>query len=125
MIKQFIATACAVEQDRDFNSFVLVLADHAEEPQQWIELQIALSFDADDIELGMDTYCIVDDSGAICYGGVEWCTLDEDALVLSLIPEAAEELGYERIEASLQLSPEEYGQLEMALPQIFGDTDSI
>jgi hypothetical protein len=123
MIKQFVATACTAEQYNDFNSFVLVLADNAEDPQQWIELQIALAFDQDDIELGTDTYCIVDDSGALCYGGVEWCTLDEDIFVMSLFAEAAEEIGFERVELALQLSAEDYGKLEMALPRIFGDTD--
>lgn len=57
-------------------------------------IQRSLEFDDQDRATGMDTYCLVADSGAASYGGLrEWVRAGEGTVVLILADSAADELG--------------------------------
>ena len=75
--------------------FALVLSEMEDGTGRCLEVQRALGFDAQDRELGMDTYCLCNELGATHYGGViEWIVLD-GLLQLVLSPEGSAALGAE------------------------------
>jgi hypothetical protein len=84
-------------------------------------LMRAKSFDQKDVALGMDTYCLTDETGRTVYGGVVRHELSRDTLRLVLEPEAARKLGLPtEVSLRLQLDPETRGRVEKALRQMFG-----
>jgi hypothetical protein len=89
-------------------------------------------YDADDpqeIELGMDTYCLVVDPGqATCYGGVRECVLHGQRLDLALTAEAADALGMPaRVSFALELTPQQVGLLRRGLARVLasGRADEV
>jgi hypothetical protein len=89
-------------------------------------------YDAEDpqeIELGMDTYCLVVDPGqATCYGGVRECELGGGRLRLVLTEEAARSLGIP-VDTSfaLDLTPQQVDQLGRGLARVLtsGRADAV
>jgi hypothetical protein len=124
VIKQFRAKACAIEEDEDLNSFMIVLADDPENPEEWIELQQALEYDEQDQELGMDSYCIVDESGASYYGGISECKLDQKVLGFALNEEAGATLGFDSLVIELAFAEPSKEALCEALQTIFERSSS-
>lgn len=94
-MRRFNASAVAAEESPDLNVFSVVLAENLDGTGERLELQRALSFDEQDIELGQDTYCLSTDDGRTCYGGVTNWTLEEQLLVLRLDAQSAMTLGVE------------------------------
>lgn len=76
----------------EVNTFVVILADDPESPDEWIELQRGLEYDDQDRPEGLDTHCIVVGGGATHYGGVVSCAIREQGLEVELTPEAADTL---------------------------------
>src|SRR5262245_1444167 len=68
---------------------VVALSEEHDGTGRALLLQLALAFDAQDVALGMDTYCLSNEEGAAVYGGVRGCTLTGDVLTLQLTPETA------------------------------------
>ena len=89
-------------------------------------------YDAEDpqeIDLGMDTYCLVVDPGqATCYGGVRECELGGGRLRLALTEEAASSLGMP-VDTSfdLDLTPQQVDQLGRGLARVLtsGRADAV
>ena len=89
-------------------------------------------YDAEDpqeIDLGMDTYCLVVDPGqATCYGGVRECELGGGRLRLALTEEAASSLGMP-VDTSfdLDLIPQQVDQLGRGLARVLtsGRADAV
>lgn len=125
MIKQFQARACVIEEDQEINTFLIVLADDPDDPELWIEIQQALEYDDQDAELGMDSYCIVDDSGASYYGGITACSVDQALLSFSLSEEAATALGFQAVAIELAFAVPSKETLCEALQTIFERSSSI
>lgn len=90
---EFDARAIAFLRDEDLEADVLALAEQEDGSGRRVELQRALVVTDEDRQLGMDTYCLVVETGATHYGGIEACTLDDGVLELRLSPEATEDLG--------------------------------
>src|SRR5262245_27234887 len=86
--------ADAGEDDGDV--YMVGVRESAADPGSW-SLLFMECYDADDeqeVDLGMDTYCLVVDPGqATVYGGVLECELTVDRLRLLLTGETARELG--------------------------------
>lgn len=61
------------------------------------EIQRAFAFDQQDRELAMETYCLVVQASATCYGGISEWLISDDTLQLVLQLEAAEDLGLPRL----------------------------
>ncbi|SMB94218.1 Imm10 family immunity protein [Deinococcus hopiensis] len=117
MSVRFVANALAVEDLPDVNTFLIALADNAEEPTHVLELQKALEVDEDDPD--SDTYCLVLDGAATHYGGVRTCLLSGHSLVLRLDDEAAGALGIDSFEIELDLAEEERAVLRSGLARLF------
>ena len=90
------ATAVSVEEMPDLNARAVVFAEFPDGSGMSLEIQRALSFDEQDREEGMDTYCLCLSSGACYYGGVVSWKLDASGLALKLTPAAAAELDVEQ-----------------------------
>jgi len=76
--------------------------------------------DSQEIQLGMDTYCLVVDPGqATCYGGVRECELGGGRLRLTLTEEAASTLGMPaETSFTLDLTPQQVDLLGRGLARV-------
>lgn len=101
------------------------------DPDSW-SLLFMECYDAEDeqeVDLGMDTYCLVVDPGqATHYGGVRECELDGARLRLMLTEDAAATLGMP-VDASfaLDLTPQQVDLLGRGLLRVLtsGRTDAM
>lgn len=88
------AAQVTVEENQD--AFVVGLSENQAGDGAYLIFQCALTPpDAQDEATGMDTYCLLDEDGAVQYGGVTHATLENATLTLILIQDAADELGVE------------------------------
>ena len=88
------ATLVTVEENRD--AFVVGLSENPAGDGAYLIFQCALTPpDAQDAATGLDTYCLLDEDGAVQYGGVTHAGLANATLTLALTEQAAEELGVE------------------------------
>jgi len=94
-MQHFVVRRAGRLVDEDLNTGVLVLAESEDGATgRRLEIQRSLRMDEQDRDLGMDTYCLVNEIGATVYGGVvmSW-TLARGILLLVLEPEAAAVVG--------------------------------
>jgi hypothetical protein len=92
----FVAGAVGVLRAKDLDAEVLVLAENRDGSGRRLEVQRSLSVTEDDRRLGMDTYCLVVESCATHYGGLESWSIHDNVLHLGLTMEAATALGTDR-----------------------------
>lgn len=88
---KFCATAVAIETIDDV--FVVILAERADGSGRRLELQLGSASTEQERALGMDTNCIVLESGATTYGGVSEWSLNDARLAMWLETSAETELG--------------------------------
>jgi hypothetical protein len=99
-----------------------MLADNAHQPIQFVELQRSLHHDEQDIELEMDTYCVVTSSGIAHYGGIISCIMTTDDVCIDFSDEAQSTLGIDGYRLFLRLSDSEKEILASGLHKLF-DSD--
>lgn len=102
------AGAAAFEEMPELNTIAVVFAENADGSGERLELQRALTFDAQDRKLRQATYCLCVSSGATHYGGVRSWQLDRSGLELKLTREAAATLGIDahiRVELRQKAAP--------------------
>jgi Immunity protein 10 len=87
---RFTVRRVEVTEDTEDNLFFVGLSENHDNTGRMLIFQLGLSFDDQDVALGMDTYCLTNALGASVYGGVMRCALVDDLLTLQLAPEAAE-----------------------------------
>jgi hypothetical protein len=83
---------------------------------------------ASDVANGLDTYCLLDQNGAVHYGGVTRAVLGGSRLWLSFTDEAAEELGVLGANTiTLAVPPRDTRRVSDALRRIFthGNPDRL
>lgn len=120
-MSSFAAHAATYWRDSELKIEVVVLAEHLDGSGQRIELQRALSFDDQDGALGQDTYCLVTDSGATHYGGIDRWAVEESELRLYLSAEAATALKLDT-ELSIHLPADaDHNTLVEGLSAVAGD----
>jgi hypothetical protein len=125
------APAVVSDVGEDDGDVYLVGIREAGTPDSW-SLLFMECYDAEDpqeIDLGMDTYCLVVDPGqATCYGGVRECELGGGRLRLALTEEAASSLGMP-VDTSfdLDLTPQQVDQLGRGLARVLtsGRADAV
>src|SRR5690348_12809142 len=76
----------------DLNVFLVAFAEDPIRTGKRIELQLALEFDQQDRDMGMDTYCISTSWGTTHYGGIDSLVLKGRTLMLGFEQAAAEVL---------------------------------
>ena len=119
MIETFDAHVCAVNEEKDLNVFIVALAERADSPTQYVELQRSIEQDEQDIALGIDTYCVITSYGATNYGGITSCILFNDILTIEFTKEAEAKLGIQAYRISLILSDPDKGLLKSGLTRLF------
>jgi immunity protein 10 of polymorphic toxin system len=75
-----------------------------------------------DSGLGLDTYCITVESGALCYGGVKEVRLTRSLLELSCSPFVCEKLGLDDVQVlafELQITDIAFEELRSGLRRVF------
>lgn len=101
-----IASVTAQEIPDD-GIFVLALAQYEDSTAQdghYLIFQIPLDDPSeDDRAMGMDTYCMVRDDGATCYGGLRYVEVASQYLSMYFDPQAASELGLDGTEVQFTL----------------------
>jgi hypothetical protein len=81
-----------VEENQD--AFVVGLSQDQSGDGAYLILQSGLTPpDEQDAATGLDSYCLLDETGAVHYGGVTQASLEGNTLTLGLSEEAAAELG--------------------------------
>lgn len=118
---EFAVQACFIGRLEEVETFAVILGDHPDEPQEWLELQRSLSEDEQDEEIGMDTYCLVRSGGAVHYGGVRACHLKRHTLTLHLDNEAAAVLETPTYHLGLNMTNEAFAELQNGLLAVFAD----
>jgi len=99
-------TVALVTVEENIDAFTVGLAEHETGEGAYLILQCALVPPTEqDATTGMDTYCVMDENGAVQYGGIERAELADDAtLRLRFAPEAVEELGIQSPDRELALT---------------------
>jgi hypothetical protein len=125
------APAVVSDVGEDDSDVYVVGIREAGTPDSW-SLLFMECYDAEDpqeIDLGMDTYCLVVDPGqATCYGGVRECELGGGRLRLALTEEAAGRLGMPvDTNFALDLTPQQVDQLGRGLARVLtsGRADAV
>jgi hypothetical protein len=95
------AQLAAWRRDADENHQLLGLAESPDGDGRVLMVQRALESDEQDRDLGMDTYCLVDEAGLTHYGGVTSAVIDDDVLRIALDDQAAEEFGQAELAVAL------------------------
>ncbi|WP_198170556.1 Imm10 family immunity protein [Deinococcus arboris] len=121
MTVTFDVNAVFVGELEDLETFAVVLSDHPDDPQEWLELQRALFEDEQEMALGMETYCLVRANGAVVYGGVTACILSAAVLELHLDQEAAGVLGTSVFQLKLHLTEAASAELKRGLQRVMAD----
>ena len=100
--------------DQNLNAEGLVIADL--ETGETFEVQRSLSFDDQDRQLHLDTYCLIF-QGRSHYGGlVSWRALDDASLALTLTTGAAQTLGLPEEFVIPTLTSEDWSTIHSHLP---------
>ena len=94
-----------VTVEQTIDAFTVGLAQHPSGEGAYLILQCALTPpDEQDTATGMDTYCLMDEQGAVHYGGIQRAELAGNTLRLRFDQDAAEELGIQSPERELALA---------------------
>lgn len=120
----FRAHAAAFLRDEDLEVDVLVLAEQEDGSGRRLEFQRSLAMTAEGEQAGMDTYCLVEDTGATHYGGVTGWSLDKDVVRLSLNPQAADALGTSGYVIRLVGDPESTSAVRHGLDVVLGPSSA-
>lgn len=123
MRETFVAFAASADVLADLNTFIVCLAEDHDGAGRRLELQRALSFDEQDRQHGMDTYCVCNESGTSHYGGVQTWTLTNGVLTLDLDAAASEVLGTSGYEVELRVPQPEIDNVLMGLHRVLGSRD--
>lgn len=76
-----------------------------------------------DVELGHDTYCLITEDGATCYGGIIGFVLNRSTLEVTLSEEAASILSLPVHQSiDLEVGAEDWERLERAMDQVFASS---
>ena len=92
-MRVFRAELVGAEEMQDLNSYALVMAEGPGDSSARLEFSVALSADAQDEALGMDTYSICTETGACHYGGITTWSIESGCLKIVLDAEACRVLG--------------------------------
>ncbi len=83
-----------VEDPSEDDVLIVGLAEHRGGADgRHLIFELALWSDEQDRDLGMDTYCLITETGATHYGGVTSCVLEGNMLNIALDADAATSLG--------------------------------
>lgn len=97
------------------------MAEHLDGSGRRIELQRTCSPDEQDRALGQDTYCLVTESGATHYGGIDHWAVEEGRPRLSLSTDAATALRLDTA-LSIRLPPDDdHSTVVEGLAAVVGD----
>ena len=118
-MKMFKADAVAAQEMEDLNSFTLIVAENEDGSGSRLEIQKALAFDEQDRELGQDTYCVVTDTGATHYGGIESWVLEGGVLEIKLPTEVAGLLGLDG-GLRIEIDPAHHRLVQASMTRLVG-----
>lgn len=94
----------AVVVDENADALTVVVAVDREGSGEWLMVQCAAGPPTpQDVATGMDTYCVMDDAGAVQYGGIERVELRGRQLVFRFGDDAVDELALDGPELALDL----------------------
>lgn len=110
------AKAVGIEDSKEVG-LVLGFAEHADGSGPALFFQRSHRFDAQDIELGQNTYCLVTDAHTTTYGGIESWKLTAGQLDITLSHHAAHELGVDE-DLVIEFAPAHIRMVKAALARI-------
>ena len=98
-------TVALVTVEETIDAFTVGLAERPSGEGAYLILQCALTApDEQDAATGMDTYCLMDEQGAVHYGGIQRAELTDATLRFRFDQDAAEELDVQDPERELTLT---------------------
>lgn len=121
----FNASRADAEQMDDLNTFVVAVAENPDGTGNRLEFQRALSIEPEDVDLGMDTYCLCTSEGASHYGGVVTWSASSDCLTVMLDQVAAKALNLPmELKVGLRLTEEAVLRLRAGLRRVIDGVDA-
>jgi len=124
MIGEFTAQAAYAGEPTTFDVFSVVLAERPDGSGRSIEIHLANSFDEQDVTMGMDTYSITLDGGAVThYGGIKSCRIERGILKTDLDAEAAKVLGASGFKIELRVPTSDIEKVKAGLSKILGNAN--
>jgi hypothetical protein len=116
----FVVRQVAVETYEDLNAEAVAISESIEEGDYMVlTFQRGLSYDDQDRNLGMDTYCVSDERGATSYGCVVSWVIADHVLHLVLTARGAASLGVpEHLTLPLELEPDDVLRLRNGLSSV-------
>ncbi|MDX6285617.1 MAG: hypothetical protein QOG53_1102 [Frankiales bacterium] len=120
----FLVGLIGIDESHDTNTFNLGIAESIDQPESFIAFMCPLDgqYDEQDVQLGMDTYCIVTgEQVGTYYGGVLAWRIETGLLHLALTEEASNELRLPRQSTfSLEVGKDDIALLNTALERVLG-----
>jgi len=120
-------TTVTTGENPDDQVFSLGIAENADGMGGHLIVQISLRPPTEqDTAAAMDTYCVMDDTGGVQYGGIEHVELADTRLTIRFSEDAAEELSVDDgvLQLELDLGEEDVARLRDGLRRTltYGDT---
>jgi hypothetical protein len=117
----FVARGAAIEESNLDQTFMVSLAEQENGAGESITIAIMLVNSQQDIDLGLDTYCVSNGWGATVYGGITAYRMDDRRLTLYLSQDAARRLKTRRtFVIDLQIGDDDIEKLRRGLARILG-----
>ncbi|MFB7091099.1 Imm10 family immunity protein [Streptomyces sp. NPDC056296] len=99
---QWVVRVTVVTKDED--CYTVGMAEDDEGEGSYLTIQSGVNDpDAQQRQLGWDTYCVMNETGAVCYGGIERASVTNQKIFFRFSPEAAVELSLADEDLELEL----------------------
>lgn len=118
----FAAQSVGILEPNDCDGTLVLVLEEGEAPGHRLEIQRALEFDQQDINLGMDTYCLVTESGATHYGGIQDWVVNVNQVDIELDLVACQQLGTSGF--LIDIEPAKIDAVKHALRRLTLDADN-
>ncbi|MGW4400239.1 Imm10 family immunity protein [Amycolatopsis nivea] len=120
------ARSAVVHWDEEAGILTVGLGEEADGSGRSLLIQRQFGeFSQQDVALGQDTYCLMTEDGATCYGGITGFVLDGSAVKVTLSEEAASILGLSVQQSiDLEIDAGDRERLEHAMVQVLAGGDA-
>ncbi|MFD6751895.1 Imm10 family immunity protein [Micromonospora gifhornensis] len=126
---RFIARDAGVEENEEDDFLDVWMAEGGDPSGNGFSFQCALhEVDQDEVDMGLDSYCVATQNGATVYGPVRAAEFDENVLILTFAPDDADLLRTsERVEIVLAVGANQLAAIKHALRRVlsWGRSSSV
>lgn len=112
------------DEESEWVQFLVNESDDCPDSIEYFVVERAKKFDAQDVQLGMNTYyCELNGQAQSGYGLIRDFVLARDHAVVTLTSKVAEHLNTPHLRISFSLTDEDFGRIHVALGRVFDGCD--